>query len=107
MVSTKPAPDLISKVARGRLIAPLAYMKSPDRMEVGIGWYTPDQYSSLKAFAADPEILDHTHEEWLAGAEKLFRELGTQAGLRPLRIPVDVQELLTWCRQRGKAVDAS
>ncbi|MDB6111916.1 MAG: hypothetical protein JWR69_3666 [Pedosphaera sp.] len=82
-------------------------MKSPDRIVVGIGWYTPDQYSSLKAFAADPEILDDNHEQWLIGAEKLFRELGAQDGMRPVRISVDVQELLNWCRKMGNPLDAS
>jgi hypothetical protein len=102
-----PAPDLIWKTARSRVGQLLAPMKLPDRMAIGIGWYSPDQYSLLKAFAADPDALDENHEKWLAGAEKLFRELDTRGGMRPVRVPVDVQELLKWCREMGSPLDGS
>lgn len=74
-------------------------------MVVGVGWYTPAQYSLLKAFASDPESLCSTHEEWLAKAEETFAELAKEKGIQPRRVSVDVQELLAWCQECGRPCD--
>ncbi len=74
-------------------------------MVVGVGWYTPDQYSLLKAFASDPEALCSTFEEWLAKAEETFAELAKEKDIQPKKVSVDVQELLAWCQERGRPCD--
>ena len=74
---------------------------------VGVAWYTPDQWSLLKAFAADGEKLDSTHEAWLAGAQKVLGDLERRPEIQPRRVYVDVQELIAWCKESKRPFDSS
>ena len=74
-------------------------------MIIGVGWYSPDEWSKLKLVAEDSESLDSNYEEWLAGAEKTLQELRRQPGIRPVKVSVDVQQLQQWCRDHGKRLD--
>jgi hypothetical protein len=72
---------------------------------VGIGWYDAVQWAKLKQVAVDPERLDDTHEDWQRTAERTERELARDGGLVIRRVPIDVDALVAWCRERGKPVD--
>jgi hypothetical protein len=77
----------------------------PQTMLIGVGWYSPDQWSKLKLVADDSETLDSNYEEWRAGVEKTLQELRSQPGIRAVKVSVDVQALQQWCRDRGKRLD--
>lgn len=79
----------------------------PQTMIIGVGWYSPDQWSKLKLLADDSDTLDSNYEEWLAGVEKTLQELRKQPGIRPVKISVDVQDLQQWCRDHGKRLDGN
>jgi hypothetical protein len=74
-------------------------------MVVGIGWYDAVQWAKLKGVAADPDRLDDSHEAWQRTAERTLQELMAQ-GLDVRRVPIDVDALVQWCRDHGKAIDA-
>ena len=67
--------------------------------EMGVAWYTRDQWSLLKAFAADGEALDATYEAWHAGATKLIEDLEKRPDIQARRVFVDIQEMIAWCRE--------
>jgi hypothetical protein len=76
-------------------------------MRLGVGWYSPDQWSMLKAFAADSEKLDADYEAWLDQAEKNISVLKQQPHMEVVKIPVQVRELMAWCQERGLHCDAA
>ena len=59
----------------------------------------------LKLVADDRQELDSSYEAWLAGAERSLQELVHQPGVRAVKVPVDVQILHQWCRERGYRLD--
>ena len=71
---------------------------------VGMAWYTPWEWDTLRRVAADPEKLEATHAEWLRIAKKAWRDLAAQ-GVDCQRVIVSVDELVAWCREHGRPVD--
>ena len=72
---------------------------------VGIGWYTQNQWQKLQTVAVDPRILEESYEEWvevfIAGCRMLEK-----AGIKTVKIPIDVDNLDQWCAQNGLTVDS-
>jgi hypothetical protein len=79
-------------------------MNEREKISIGLAWYRPEQWSLLRALAADPEALEHTHAEWLACAIKGIEDLRKQ-GIMARKIEVDVQELATWCQAHERPLD--
>ncbi len=73
-------------------------------IRVGVAWYRPEQWERLREISIDKDVLEETHEEWMQNAEKALQEFRRQ-GVEPLKVDVDVEELLRWCESRGIAVD--
>jgi hypothetical protein len=72
---------------------------------VGVGWYTQMQWDKLQSVAVDPKILEESYAQWvevfIAGCSMLEK-----AGIKTVKIPIDVDELVQWCEQNGMALDA-
>jgi eukaryotic-like serine/threonine-protein kinase len=60
----------------------------------------------LKQIAADAANLDESHETWQRHAERTKREL-SHPGLLIRRVAIDLDALVAWCRERGKAVNGA
>lgn len=71
---------------------------------VGVAWYRPEQWERLRDISVDKDVLEETHAEWLQNAEKALQEFRRQ-GVEPVKVDVDVEELLEWCESRDIAVD--
>jgi hypothetical protein len=76
-----------------------------EKLVTGIAWYRPEQWQRLREVSVDVETLERNHAEWLAIANKALNDL-ERGGVSVLKVDVDVEELLTWCGQRGLPVDA-
>jgi hypothetical protein len=74
------------------------------RVVPGVAWYRREQWATLRALAADPEVLEPTYDEWLHVAEQALTTL-RQAGIEPRRVDVDVLALKRWCEVQGLALD--
>lgn len=72
----------------------------------GIAWFRSDQWHLLRSLAADAEILERTHAEWQAVAEKGIRDLAQQ-GVIARKVDVDVTELQAWCIAQQRPLDGS
>lgn len=73
---------------------------------VGVAWYRQEQWARLYEIADDREYLGMTYEEWQQGAEEALQRLAKQ-GLDPVPVPVDVEELLQWCREHNRPIDGN
>lgn len=70
----------------------------------GLAWYRPEQWARLREISVDADELEATFLEWLVIAEKARRDFEDNF-LFPEKVPVDVEELLAWCRERKRPVD--
>ncbi len=71
----------------------------------GVCWNTEETWSRVNAEAIDPERFETTYAEWVTMAEAALQEL-IAAGLHPLKVLVDADELHAWCASHDKPNDA-
>ena len=76
------------------------------KQAAAIAWYRPEQWQLLCEFSVDPEELEATHAEWLAAAEKAASQL-EELGVLVVKVDVDVEELMSWCREEGLKLDGN
>jgi hypothetical protein len=74
------------------------------KIAVGVAWYRPEQWERLREISVDKDILEETHAEWVQNAEKAVQDL-RQQGMKPVKVDVDVEELLRWCENQHIAVN--
>ena len=72
---------------------------------VGLAWYFPSQWQQLREVSADSEHLEKTYPEWLAAFEEAFQKLSA-AGIAVVKVPVDIEALIGWCRERSLPIDS-
>src|SRR2546425_12121161 len=82
------------------------HLMNPESAIIALAWYRPDQWALLRAMSADAEVLEDVYDSWLAFASQQQRDLEGR-GFTVRRVDVDVAELVRWCEQAGKSVDAS
>ena len=70
---------------------------------MGVSWYRPEQWERLREISVDKATSDTTYEASLVESEKKIQDLEAQ-GIRPIKVAVDVEALLTWCTTQGLAV---
>jgi len=72
---------------------------------VGVAWYSPATWGRLKNAVPDPELLEDSHAEWLKMMRSYLAKMGG-AGIRLVRIDIDAEEFLAWCREHDRPADA-
>jgi hypothetical protein len=72
----------------------------------GVAYYSSAQWPKLLAAAADREVLEDTHDEWVAFYNSTVAKLGA-AGGKWVRVPIDVDELAAWCAQQGRPLNGA
>jgi hypothetical protein len=65
-----------------------------------IGFYQREQWPLLLETADDRHVIEDTYDEWKLSVEKSLKNIRA-AGIEPLRVDVDVNELLAWCKAQG------
>ena len=70
---------------------------------MGVSWYRPEQWERLREISEDKATFDTSYEESLVEWEKKIQDLEAQ-GMRPIKVEVDVEALLTWCTAHGLVV---
>ena len=72
---------------------------------IGVGWYTEENWTRIKATAVDPERFESTFGEWTAMAEGALADL--KGSLYPTRVHIDADEFASWCAEHGKENSAA
>ena len=80
--------------------------KKRTEMVFGVGWYRAEQWPLLLAVSVDRDELEPTYAEWLDVAESSLASL-RMAGLDPVKIDVDVEEMIAWCSEKAKPLNAN
>jgi len=74
------------------------------RTLLGVAWYRRGDWERLREISSDRGALEDSFEEWLANAEASLPKLARQ-GIEPVKIHIDIEELLRWCHSRKCPVD--
>jgi hypothetical protein len=78
----------------------------PNDSQVGLAWFTRDQWLHLTQVVDNRNELDDTFEQWERNALAALYKLESQG--HPVRkVMVDVETYLKWCRGRGHRVDGA
>jgi hypothetical protein len=64
---------------------------------VSIGFYRRDQWPRLLETVDDRQALEDTYDNWVLSFEKGLAMMRS-SGVEPLRVDVDVKELLAWLK---------
>jgi len=75
-------------------------------MVLGVAWYRADQWQRFRLLASDRDSLHDSYAEWEANAIEKLRELRT-LGIAARAVPIDIDELAQWCRERNLAIDSA
>ena len=75
-----------------------------DKIEIGICWFQPDQWSRLLQIVEDPNELDDSYDEWRKNAHQTIQRFRAQ-GLSVRKVSVNLEDLLSWCNERGVPVN--
>jgi hypothetical protein len=70
---------------------------------MGVSWYRPEQWERLREISEDKENFALSYDDSRVESEQKIRDLEAQ-GIRPVKVDVDVEALLTWCTAQGLAV---
>ena len=70
---------------------------------MGVSWYRVDQWERLREISEDKATFALSYEASLVESEQKIRDLEAQ-GIRPIKVEVDVEALLTWCTAHGLVV---
>ena len=79
--------------------------KTTTYIVTGIAWFLRDQWTELKSVVSDPEELEATYDEWETVIRDSVPDL-IDRGVSLVKVPVDVNDLVSWCRKRRKSIDA-
>jgi len=72
----------------------------------GCAWFDEEGWERLREVTADPERLEDDYETWVAMVEKSIRDMRDQ-GVELEKVLLDVDELVAWCEEQDRPVDAS
>lgn len=84
----------------------MAEAETATPQKAGICWIQEAQWLRLLDIAEDRDRLEPTWEEWRAKTEEMIEVFATRQ-IFIERVEVDVEDLLAWCNEKGKPVNAS
>ncbi len=71
-----------------------------------VAWYRPSQWDRLEEIAPDVQEIWESYDQWRAAAARRLSGL-RMAGKRAEKVEIDVEELLAWCQEQGRPIDAA
>ena len=79
--------------------------RDPKKNVIGVAWYRRDQWPRLLEISTDRSELEDSYDNWLVHVREAFQRMSNE-GIDPVKVDIDTEELLDWCRSRNLAVSA-
>lgn len=73
---------------------------------VGVVWYTEEEWGKMKNLCADKDHFEETYEEWAAMATRALADM-KKAGLMGKKVFVGADEFKNWCAAYSLPLTAS
>ncbi len=71
---------------------------------VGLVWYSEDEWKKMKEVSVDSERLENSFKEWEKMALKTLNEMSA-VGLRGKKVYVKTDEFILWCKIKSFPLD--
>ena len=82
-------------------------MNDPKRVEnIGIVWYTVEEWGKMKDISSDSERLEDSFTEWESMAQKILNDMKA-AGIVGTKVFVKAEEFFVWCKIHSLPADAA
>ncbi len=101
--TTSKQQSMEKRLQRGKIAQMIKKYRDKKNLVMGVSWYRPEQWELLQEMVEDKKLFDMTYEESVVDSENKIRQLEAQ-GYRPVKVEVDVEEMLTWCSDQGLSV---
>lgn len=75
-------------------------------VQVGVAWYTEQEWATVRAAAVDPQRFESTYAQWLAMAEQAFSGMLAR-GVTADKCYITSDALLAWCLVYNRPNDAA
>ncbi len=72
--------------------------------EIGLAWYSREDWERLREIADDRDKLDDTYEDWERQALNMIHDLES-VGRRIRKVPINIEALIAWCAERKCRID--
>jgi hypothetical protein len=72
--------------------------------EIGLAWYSREDWQRLREIADDRDKLDDAYEDWERQALKMIRDLEA-VRQRIRKVPINIEALIAWCAERKCRID--
>ena len=77
----------------------------PNLQGIGIFWVRAEDYERFLDICTDRLNLPPTYEEWLSQVNQRLQQFEGR-GLNLVKVIVDLDELIAWCRATRRKIDA-
>ena len=94
---------MLTSLQQGNMWQTIKQHRDSKTLLMGVSWYRPEQWERLREISEDKETFAIPYEASLIESEKKIQDLEAQ-GMRPSKVEVDVEALLTWCIAQGLPV---
>jgi hypothetical protein len=94
---------VIKRLQQWKMAQTIKKHRDNKSLVMGVTWYRSEQWERLREISEDKDNFDKTYEESRLDSENQVKQLEAQ-GIRPVKVEVDVEEMLTWCSAQGLAV---
>ena len=94
---------VLKRLRQWKMLQTIKKHRDSKSLVMGVTCYRAEQWHRLREISEDKEHFDKTYEASLLDSENKIKQLEAQ-GYRPVKVEVDVEEMLTWCSTQGLAV---
>ena len=94
---------VLKRLQQWKMFQTIKKHRDKKNLVMGVTCYRAEQWHRLREISEDKEHFDKTYEESRLDSENKIKQLEAQ-GYRPVKVEVDVEEMLTWCSTQGLAV---
>jgi hypothetical protein len=77
-----------------------------DFSNVGIVWYTKEEWQKMKEISSDSERFENTFKEWEQMANKSLIDMKA-SGIVAQKVFIKTDEFIVWCKIHSLSFDAS
>ena len=94
---------MFKSLTQGNMWQTIKQHRESKTLIMGVSWYRPEQWERLREISEDKDTFALSYEASVVESEKKIQDLEAQ-GIRPIKVEVDVEALLTWCTAQGLPV---
>lgn len=77
-----------------------------NKQNIGLVWYSEDEWKKMKHISVDSDRLENSFKEWEEMAQKIFDNMKA-TGIVGTKVFIKAGEFFVWCKIHSLPVDAA